>query len=65
MHHVPLADKCIYECSNKRGRNWDGKEGRELRLLGLLYLNDLVLSAESKEGLRAMVSFCWCVGEEV
>ena len=31
------------------------KEGREWRLPGLLYVNDLVLCGESEEDLRAMV----------
>ena len=55
MYHVPLAVKCIYGCSNEGGKNEDQKEGRELRLPGLLYANDLVLCGESEEDLRAMI----------
>ena len=33
------------------------KEGREWRLLGLLYANDLVLCGESEEDMRAMVEW--------
>ena len=32
------------------------EDGREWRLLGLLYVDDLVLCGESKEDLRAMVA---------
>ena len=38
MYHVPLPVKCIYGCSNERGKIEDGKEGRELELSGLLYV---------------------------
>ena len=55
MHHVPLAVKCIYRCSNEGGNNEDGKDGRELGLPGLLYVDDLALCGESEEDLRAMV----------
>ena len=37
----------------KRGRIFE--EGRELRLSGLLYADDLVLCGESQEDLRVMV----------
>ena len=47
VFYVPLAVKCIYGCSNERGKNEDGKEGRELGLPGLLYTDDLVLCGES------------------
>ena len=50
-----MAVKCIYGYSNKGGKNKDGKKGRELRLPGLLYADDLVLYGESEEDLRAMV----------
>ena len=55
MYHVPLAVKCIYGCSNEGGNNEDGKEGRELGLPGLLYVDDLVLCGESEEDLKAVV----------
>ena len=41
LHHVPLAFQCIYRCSDERGKNGDGKEGRKWRLPGLLYADDL------------------------
>ena len=41
-------------------------EGRERRLAGLLYADDLVLCDESKEYLKPIVGrFTECVGEEV
>ena len=49
VHHVPLALQCIYGLSDEGGKNGDGEgvryqeEGRELRLPGLLYADDLVL----------------------
>ena len=52
MYHVPLAVECIYGCSNEGGNNEDR---RELGLLGLLYVDDLVLCGESEEDLRTMV----------
>ena len=55
MYHVPLAMKCIYGCSNEGSKNEDGKEVKEFGLPGLLYADDLVLSGESEEDLRAMV----------
>ena len=45
----------IYGCNNEKGKNEDGKEGRELGLPGLLYADDMVLCNESEEDLRAMV----------
>ena len=60
MYHVPLAFQCIYGCSDERGEDGDGKEGREWRLPSLLYAVDLVLCSESEEDLRAMVE--WFVG---
>ena len=42
-------------CSNEGGNNEDGKEGRELGLPGLLFVDDLVLCGELEEDLRAMV----------
>ena len=33
------------------------EEGREWRLLGLLYADDLVLCGKSEEGLRVMVEW--------
>ena len=37
------------------GEDGDGKEGREWRLPGLFYADDLVLCGESEEDLRAKV----------
>ena len=54
MHLVPLAFQCIYVCSDENG---DGKEGREWRLSGLLYVDDLVLCSESEVDLRAIVGW--------
>ena len=55
MYHVPLAVKCKYGCSNEGCKNGDKKEGRELKLSGLLYADDLVLCNESEDDLRGMV----------
>ena len=42
------------------------EEGREWRLLGLLYADDLVLCGESEEDLKAILGdFMKCEGEEV
>ena len=30
MFHVPLAVHCIYEWSDERGKDGDGKEGSEI-----------------------------------
>ena len=38
-----------------RGEDGDGTEGREWRILGHLYADDLVLCGELEEDLRAMV----------
>ena len=54
MFHVPLAPQCIYGRSDG-GENGDGEEGREWRLPGLSYADDLVLCGESEEDLRSMV----------
>ena len=43
---MPLAFQYIYV---------DGKEGRQWRLPGLLYADDLVLCGESEGNLKAMV----------
>ena len=45
----------IYGCSDEEGEDGDGKEGREWRLTGLMYADDLVLCGESEEELRTMV----------
>ena len=42
MYYVPLVVQYISGCSNG-SKNGDGKEGRELRLPRLLYVDDLVL----------------------
>ena len=55
MHHVPLVFQCIYGCSDERNENEYGKEGREWRLPGLLYVDDLVLCCELEEDLKAMM----------
>ena len=55
MYHVPFTVKCMYGCNYEEGKNEDGKEGRELGLPGLLYVDNLVLCGESEEDLRAMV----------
>ena len=55
MYHVPLAVKYIHGCSHEGGNNEDGKDGRELGLPGLLYVDDLVLCGELEEDLRVMV----------
>ena len=64
MYHVPLAVKCIYGCSNEGSNNRDGKDGRELGLPVLLYVDNLVLCGESEEEGNGG-KFCWCVGEDV
>ena len=46
MYHVPLALQCICGRSDEGGENWDGKEGGEWRLPGLLYTDDLALCGE-------------------
>ena len=56
MYHVSLAVHCIYGWTDEGGEDGDGKErleiledGREWRLPGLLYTDDLVLCGESEE----------------
>ena len=49
VYNVLLAVQCIYGWSDEDG------DGREWRLLVLLYADDLVLWDESEEGLRAVV----------
>ena len=44
-----------YGRSDEGGENGDGEEGREWRLPGLLYADDLVLCGESEEDLKAIV----------
>ena len=46
VYHIPLALQCIYRRSNERDKNKDGEEGREWRLTGLLYVDDLVFSGD-------------------
>ena len=62
MYHVLLTFQCVYGCSDERGENGDEEmgvrfleEGREQRLQGFLYTDDLVLFSELEEDLRAMV----------
>ena len=55
MYHVPLALQHIYGCRVEGGEYGDGEEGREWKLPGLLYADDLVLCGESEEDLRMMV----------
>ena len=61
MHHVPVALQCIYGRSDvikigmgRRGVKFQ-EEGRERRLLGLLYADHLVFCGELEEDLRAIV----------
>ena len=66
LYHVPLAFQCIYRWSDERGKNGDREVGREGRLPGLLYADELVLCGESEEDQRAMVEcLLRCIGEEV
>ena len=60
--HVPLAVQCILGWNDERGEDGMGRrgvgfmeDGREWRLPGLLYADDLVLCGESEEDLRVMV----------
>ena len=55
MYHVPLAFKCIYGGSDEDGKKGVGEEGKEFRLPGLLYADNLVLCSESDEDLKAIV----------
>ena len=45
-----MSVQCIYGWSNE-----GGEDGREWRLPGLLYADELVLYGESKEDLRMIV----------
>ena len=69
MNHVPLALISIYGRSDERCETGDEEEGREWRLPGLLYADDLVLCGESEEDLRAIVErfieVCWRKGLKV
>ena len=58
VYHVPLGLQCIYGRSDEGGENEDGEEGRELRLPGFLYADDLVLCGESEDDLRDGGTFC-------
>ena len=61
MYHAPLALQCIHGCSD--GENMDGEEGRERRLPGLLYADDLALCSEAEDDLHAMLGrLSRCVG---
>ena len=59
MYHVPLAlDALMKEMKmemRRRGVRFQ-EEGREWRLPGLLYADDLLLCGESEEDLRVMVA---------
>ena len=55
MYHVPLALQCIYRRTDEGSENGDEEDGREWRLSGLLYADDLVLFGDSEEDLRVMV----------
>ena len=52
MYHVSLVFQYIYECSDEGSENGNGNEGREWRLSGLLYADDLVLCSKSEGDLR-------------
>ena len=58
MYHAPLALQCIYGCSEEGGEDGDGEKGREWRLAGILYADDLGLCSESEKDLEAMVKRC-------
>ena len=45
----------IYGWTNEGGEDGDGKEGRDWRISGLSYAEDLVLCGESEEDLKVMV----------
>ena len=55
MYHVPFTLQCIYGRSDEGVENEGGEEGREWRLPGHLYADDLVLCGESEEDLREIV----------
>ena len=63
LHHVPLAfnvymDAMMTEVKMGMGRRVRFMEGgREWRLPGLLYADDLILCGESEEDLRVMVGW--------
>ena len=40
VYHVSLAFQCTYGCSDERGENGDGEEGRDWILPDLLYTDD-------------------------
>ena len=50
-YHFPLAFQNIHGCSDEGGEDGDRKEGREWRLPGFLYADDL------EEELREMVGW--------
>ena len=50
-----MAFQSIYGCSDERGENGDGEEGREWRLPGILYADDLVLCGKLEEDFSTMV----------
>ena len=52
MHLVPLALQCGYGCSDQRSVNGDGDDGKEWRLLGLLYADEWALCGELEEDLE-------------
>ena len=41
MYHVPLALQCIYGRSDEGDENGDVEQGREWRLPGLLYADEV------------------------
>ena len=59
MSHIPLFFQCIYVHSDERGEGGNKKEESEILggWDGLLYADDLVLSGESEEDLRASVGW--------
>ena len=46
---------CIWMHNDERSENGDGKEGREWRLPGLLYADDLVLYGKLVEDIKVKV----------
>ena len=48
VYDMPLALQCIYKHSDERGENGDG-EGREWRLTGLLYADDLAFMVSRRK----------------
>ena len=63
MYHVPFALQLVYGCIDERSESGDGEdgderfmeEGREWRLPGLLYADNLVMYGDWKEDLKVMV----------